>query len=663
VGFDALHLDFPVIVSTHEGDIEGMTCARGAEVYLQELQAALPDVALSTEGLNETLLACSFAQLGEPFWVNPTPGMRPHPLRSLLFAPYCGLYGHLGLPPQATSLPAFLTHHDFFDRLGAWPTLSLDGPLDPANAGTDLVLREVRYFQQHRLMPAPEEVRFPDELFTWRGQDGAVSAVFDSPPGRRLAPRSSPGKPVWMLLSKINTYGGPGTVAEWRAFDGGRLLGLDPDQRYPIIAGAPDPKVLHLVSSSQPIVLQEVRDSRRRALFRLGGQTAVVADFVQLAGSAAAGILVGSRQEPVSAGAGFATTQAACGGEALPSILAHPPYQGSALGGVTYGEFPVAVPARGRTLLRFAIGLGDMTDPEQAALDREHPLSDGVNFTVFVDKKQVFREHWLRGKWAWREVDLSPYRGKSVIVRLTTGPGPANNAGWDWAAWGQPRVVNLGEAGGEPLRVQVFSPHGAGLACFGDPDRPGRVAGSHPAEGGGVLLDVELPRAQPFGLLYDATPAAGDADLAALPFSTGWTSGGLLHEGSIYGSGTVGPVEVGGGSWQVTNGHPPDSGRTALDWCLQLPPEPLRLRLHAQVREGGGPVAFEVQVNGQPVWTLPMPYPDGWKEGVMDLGPWAGRPILLSLVTDSVGSNNSDWAMWGDVRLVAEQGPAGTSTQ
>ncbi|MBI2299264.1 MAG: hypothetical protein HYU66_10045 [Armatimonadetes bacterium] len=651
VHFDALHLDFPVIVSTHEGDVEGMTCARGAEVYLRELQAALPGVALGTEGLNETLLSCSFAQAGEPFWVNPTSGEALHPIRSLLFAPYCGIYGHLGMPSQETSFPAFLTHHDFFDRMGGWPTLSLDGPLNPLASGTDFVLREARYFQRNALVPAPEEVGYPAELCAWRGRDGAISAVFDTPPGRRLAPRAAPDKPAWALVGKTNTYDGPGSVTDWRAFDGRHLFGLDPERRYSISPQHPDPQVLHLVSASQPIILQEVRDNPRRALFRLAGQTAVVADLVETAASAGTGILVDGRPESLSAGAQFSAVPGASGGEALPAIAAHPPYQGTTAGGLTYGEYLVAVPAKGRTLLRFALGLGDLTDPQQAAADQQKPLSDGVTFVVSVDGKELFGEHWLRGKWARREVDLSAYRGKPVVLRLATGPGPDKQVSWDWALWGQPRVVNLGDVAGRPTRVRVFSPLAGGQACFGDPDQPGRVVATHPAEHGGMLVDVDLPRPQPFGLLYAPAPVAAGADLAELPFITGSTSGGLLREGSIFGSGTVGTADVDGRQARVISGHPPDTGRTALDWCLQLPAEPLRLGFQAQVRPGGGAVVFEVQVNGQPVWGLPMPHPDGWKQGMVDLRPWAGRPVVISLVTDSSGSNLCDWAVWGDVRL------------
>ena len=653
VHFDALHLDFPVIVSTHEGDLEGMTTAHGAEVYLQELQAALPGVALGTEGLNEVLLACSMAQVGEPFWVQTKPGVRPHPIRSALFAPYCGLYGHLGLPSQQDSFTVFLSHHDFFDWMGAWPTMCLDGPLNPASAGNDFVLREAAYFQRNRLMPAPEEVRYPDEVFAWRGSDGAISALFDNAPGRRLAARATPDKPAWALLGKVNTYDGAGSVADWRAFDGKHLFGLDPDHRYPLGAGALDPKVLHLVSCNQPIVLQEVRDNARRALFRLGGQTAIVADLVEIAGNAATGILVNGRQEPLSAGGDFTASPTPCGGEALPAIGGHPPYQGTTAGGLTYGEFALSVPAKGKTVLRFAIGLRDLPTAELIAADQKEPLSDGVTFTISANHQELFREHWLRGKWGHREVDLSAFRGKSVTLRLSTGPGPKNNVNFDWAAWGQPQVVNLGTTDTQPLKLRVFAPHGAGTPCFGDPDQPGRVVATQPADGG-TFLDMVLPRPQPFGFLYDARPVAAGAQLADLPFINGNTSGGLLREGSVFGSGGLSAAEIDGAQVRVIGGHTPDNGRTMLDWCLQLPAEPLSLKFLVQVLKGGGPVAFEVQVNGQPQWVLPMPFPSGWRQGAVDLKPWAGKQVILSLVTDSVGNNLCDWAQWADARLVAQ---------
>jgi hypothetical protein len=653
VRFDALHLDFPVIASTRSGDIQGKSCARGAEVYLQELQAALPDVALGTEGLSEVLLSCSFAQLGEPFWLQPTPGVKLHPIRSFLFAPYCGLYGHLGMPSQATSFPAFLRHHDFFDHLGAWPTLSLDGPLDPASAGTRFVLEETRCFQGLRLTPAPEEVRWPTELFTWRGRSGALSAIFDDPPGRRLAPRDAPRAAAWLLVSRVNAFDGPGSISGWRAFEGSRLFGLDPDRRYPVVSGPPDARLLHLTSSSRPIILQEVRDGKRRSFFRLAGPASLIADLVEMASSAAAGIIVGGREEPLGSGGEFLAGEKTCGGRPLPGILAHPPWLGAALGGATYGEFSIQVPEAGRTVLRFAIGLDDLKDPADLARDRESPLSDGVTFSVRAGGKGLFREHKLRGDWTWREVDLSEFRGKAIILRFVTEPGPRGHPGWDWAVWGAPRIIRAaGLTGGEPLRVQVFSTRGDGTPFFGDPERQGKLIESRAAPGG-ALIDLELPGPQAFGFLHEVTPVSAGTDLSTVPFTVGSVSGELLEEGPVYGSGSVGRAGAAEGACTVISGHPPDFGRTVIDWCLELPQTRLRLEFQAQVLPRGGPVAFKVEVNGQEVWSLPMPSPDGWKRGAVDLSAWAGKRVLLGLVTDSLGSNNCDWAVWGDVRLAA----------
>lgn len=654
VRFDALHLDYPVIVSTHEGDVDGVTCARGAELYLRELQAALPDVALGTEGLNEVLLACSVAQLGEPMWVRELPGVSVHPVRSLLFAQHCGLYGHLALPSQATSFPRFLEHHDFFDRLGSWPTLSLDGPLDATLPGNGFVLRETRYFQEHRLRPAPDETRLPRELFAWRSTSGEISAVFDDPPGRRLAPRSAPLDAAWSLLSGVNVHEGPDFVADWRAFEGQRLFGLDPSRRYPLVSTPPDPRSLHLVSASRPIVLEEVRDSSRRTLFRLSGQAAVVADLVEEAAGAATGILLGERQEPIGKGATLEVVQGTSGGQTLPALYAHPPWKGDAVGGETYAEFFVALPAGGRSVLRFATGLIDLTDPTEIARDGEAPLSDGVAFRVLAEGQELFRTHQLRGGWVWHETDLSDLEGRSIRLRLVTGPGPDQDVSWDWALWGQPRIVRT--EGGEDVSLRVFSPYGAGEAVFGDLAQPGRVVGTSAAPGG-VLLHVELPRLQAFGFLHEAISVEPGAELSSVSFIAGTVSSGVLHEGSVWGSGTVGSVRVGEETWRTISGHPPDFGRTCLDWRLRLPDSPVRLELRAQVRERGGPVTFQAQVNGAAVWSFPMPFPDGWKKGSVDLSPWAGQPVLLSLVTDSAGTNDSDWALWADVRLVAAGDP------
>ena len=43
--------------------------------------------------------------------------------------------------------------------------------------------------------------------------------------------------------------------------------------------------------------------------------------------------------------------------------------------------------------------------------------------------------------------------------------------------------------------------------------------------------------------------------------------------------------------------------------------------------------------------------PGQWHEVKVDLSPWRGKPVVLTLTTDSVGSFYFDWAHWAEPRL------------
>ena len=45
--------------------------------------------------------------------------------------------------------------------------------------------------------------------------------------------------------------------------------------------------------------------------------------------------------------------------------------------------------------------------------------------------------------WIEMAIDLSPYAGREIAVSLATSPGPRGDVAWDWAMWGDPRVVSL----------------------------------------------------------------------------------------------------------------------------------------------------------------------------------------------------------------------------
>jgi len=76
---------------------------------------------------------------------------------------------------------------------------------------------------------------------------------------------------------------------------------------------------------------------------------------------------------------------------------------------------------------------------------------DGVAFNVQVTTekgiKQLFstyidpKSNQADQHWQSHTVDLSAYAGQTVSLTLETGSGPAGNNQFDWAGWGEPRLV------------------------------------------------------------------------------------------------------------------------------------------------------------------------------------------------------------------------------
>ena len=87
---DAFHLDISsFIINDNNGLVDGLTMAEGNILLHQELRAAIPNIVLGGEGLNEvTFLHESFAQR---FQIPST--AQPHSISTFLFSPYTKSYG------------------------------------------------------------------------------------------------------------------------------------------------------------------------------------------------------------------------------------------------------------------------------------------------------------------------------------------------------------------------------------------------------------------------------------------------------------------------------------------------------------------------------------------------------------------------------------------
>jgi len=161
------------------------------------------------------------------------------------------------------------------------------------------------------------------------------------------------------------------------------------------------------------------------------------------------------------------------------------------------------------------------------------------------------------------------------------------------------------------------------------------------------LLDEEAA-AEPDGALlwqYDfveAFPVARKIATRApdmLEIKTGIASCGMVQQMAI---------------WE----HPPVSGSAVCEYTVQVPPDlnALKLRFAVGIRdgalmEGDNMCAFRVYVNGVRLWSITK-QTNSWERYLLDLPSLAGQDMIIQFMTDGLGDNRWNWAVWGEPLLL-----------
>ncbi|HIE09416.1 MAG TPA: hypothetical protein EYP65_06150, partial [Armatimonadetes bacterium] len=117
--------------------------------------------------------------------------------------------------------------------------------------------------------------------------------------------------------------------------------------------------------------------------------------------------------------------------DGVKTLLIHCPWRKG--GGLTWVDYRFRLPKGVRA--KFVFGCAMWRKPEV------QKGSDGVTYAVYVNGKEAFRKHITSPEWEWHEIDLSEFSGREFALRLEVGPGPKNDASWDYSLWGDPRIV------------------------------------------------------------------------------------------------------------------------------------------------------------------------------------------------------------------------------
>jgi len=656
---DALHLDQTlVMINDDNGLIDGLSCIQGNRALHCELRQALPQVALSGEGLDE--VTCQYEAFAQRHvWglnhVDQTWNERilamSHPISSSLMLPYTTIYGYLGMANPQTAPEVYLAWRRAYEHFGviptyAWPDLEQLKSLPPAVA---FLLEEACFFQRYRPVPDFGSPWGCNDLFRYRLSDGR-RAVYRGRQGVLFGVISAQGK-IEVLsrrLEGVTEASLPGSVPGWPAYDGKRIFGLDPDRAYLWSKKPRNLKALHIASLPEGVILTQAGIHPELARFRFEDSRGTVRLW-EFSGRAVGGVKLSDGQ--VRRFPGIAFNDPLSGGDIHPEgdgLFAHPPWKSSGMVqeklwqgrglGFTFIEFSIRLPSQKEIVFESGVCL----------MPGAPGKSDGITFRVQAisqGKTLKAEVHHDGADPVPLRLDLSAFRGQNLVLRLESDPGPAGSPAFDWGRFARPRII-AHESRPASLRLAGDRPIHRAVAAEGE-------VTIRPLAGGEYQLDLMMPNVLllPFGSPTGVTPPF---DLLQAPFvSFLLPSNGLEISPVTFMRGAIGEAICGGEMRRALHEHPPSNGKTLVDYWLKLPTEPVRFVSATGIRDGSVSqgVTFEVEINGKPMLRKTLKPGSGWVPAEVDLSPWRGQSVILTLITDSMGDYSFDWAVWGEPRI------------
>lgn len=109
--------------------------------------------------------------------------------------------------------------------------------------------------------------------------------------------------------------------------------------------------------------------------------------------------------------------------------------------------------------------------------------------------------------------------------------------------------------------------------------------------------------------------------------------------------------------------HPPMSGMAQVGYLVPVPTglRHIKMKFAIGIRDGSELpadryVAFRVLVNGWKLWSTVKSSRD-WEEHEIKMPQLSSDVVRIEFITDSLGDNRWNWAVWGEPRLEGDTSP------
>ena len=666
---DAFHLDQTLcIYNDKNGTIDGLNAIEGSLALHRELRRALPEVALSGEGLNEiTSQYEHFAQRHiwsmdhvHRTWDDRQVAMS-HAISSAVLEPYTQIYGYLGMAnPSDTAM--YNVWRRAYEPFGVLPTYNWPNKeqLDQLTGPAAALLEQARFYQKYQPTPDFDAPWQSHDLFVYRLKGGG-QALFRRDQGVAFKAHLL-GKPPQVLERRIEGVSEarlPGSIPRWPAFDAEKIIGLNPDRAYTWSAKPRDLASPHVAALPPGYLLSRGGVHEGFARFQIAPSPAEAAkNTIRLwdyTGSVTGGVRLAKGEVRTFGGLEFTDEESAGGvhpdGDGL---FIHPPWKGTKRGpegeqNVTFLDYPLTLPDFPKVFFTSGVQLKPGAEGK----------SDGVSFKVAAscggEERHRTVHHALESAGVL-DLDLSAWRGKSILLHLEANPGPAGAPEYDWGRFVRPQIAVQDDA--VPTRQVIL------LAGFARPQAllaaDGDVEMTLPAPNSGRKPEIQAKCRLPNTLIVPITPPgeiAVPADLLQTKFASLRLFGdGLEQPNDSAVNGNVLEAKCGGESRRALSLRPPLGGKSFVDWWLKLPATPARLVTAIGIRDSAKSkgVGFAVEVNGRKVFDKTLQAASGWVPVEINLAEWKSQPVVLTLLTDSLGDLQPAGAVWAEPRWGAE---------
>ena len=156
------------------------------------------------------------------------------------------------------------------------------------------------------------------------------------------------------------------------------------------------------------------------------------------------------------------STQDSAAGVKKAAIFEHPRAEGNAR--IEYELILPELADDEQLILHFSIGLRD-------GVDFDYPLTkpDGVRFAIEISREQRFEGFAIACQWEEHVLNLSKDAGRQIQVAFLTDCNGVGNTNYDWAVWGNPRLLKLSHASSltEPSQAEPEMIRGIALSSSG----------------------------------------------------------------------------------------------------------------------------------------------------------------------------------------------------